>query len=170
MAKIICEKGSVSFKEAIRDFFKGYVDFKGRSTRAGYWWLVLSVWLVELLLAFGLFAALEFIPTSVSYVPAVFASICVTLLAVVWLATLIPFIALFVRRMRDVGLTTASMIIAVLIYLAADWTQLFHHSALMTFIMILFSLGAFVFTLLPTDCLTTSSQHRALTSFLRQKK
>ena len=29
----------VTFLQAIKDFFRGYVDFKGRTTRAGYWWV-----------------------------------------------------------------------------------------------------------------------------------
>lgn len=39
------EKGKVTFGQAFKDYFRGYVDFKGRTTRAGYWWmtLVLSI-------------------------------------------------------------------------------------------------------------------------------
>lgn len=33
---------------AYKNFFKGYVDFSGRSTRAEYWW----IYLTNLILAF----------------------------------------------------------------------------------------------------------------------
>ena len=32
---------------AIKNFFKGYVDFSGRSSRADYWW----IWLVNIILS-----------------------------------------------------------------------------------------------------------------------
>ena len=32
--------GKVTIKTAFRDYFKGYFDFMGRSTRAGYWWVM----------------------------------------------------------------------------------------------------------------------------------
>lgn len=34
------QPGKVTFIEAHKDFFKGFLDFKGRTTRAGYWWTV----------------------------------------------------------------------------------------------------------------------------------
>lgn len=41
MAKINEAPGQVSFGRAFKDFFIGYFDFKGRTTRAGYWWVTL---------------------------------------------------------------------------------------------------------------------------------
>ncbi|ALS00929.1 hypothetical protein ATZ33_05965 [Enterococcus silesiacus] len=41
MKKIHQIQGQVTFGKAIGDFFKGYFDFKGRTTRAGYWWVTL---------------------------------------------------------------------------------------------------------------------------------
>ena len=32
---------------AIKNFFKGYVDFSGRSSRADYWW----IWLANIILS-----------------------------------------------------------------------------------------------------------------------
>ena len=33
--------------DAIKNFFKGYVDFSGRSTRPDYWW----IWLANIILS-----------------------------------------------------------------------------------------------------------------------
>ena len=33
------ESGKVTFGQAWKDFWKGYVDFKGTSARAGFWCL-----------------------------------------------------------------------------------------------------------------------------------
>lgn len=43
---MINEKGKITFKQAWVDFWKGYVDFGGRSTRAGYWWIQLLIYLL----------------------------------------------------------------------------------------------------------------------------
>ena len=40
---------------AIKNFFKGYVDFSGRSTRADYWW----IWLVNLILSIPFYSFLH---------------------------------------------------------------------------------------------------------------
>ena len=41
----------VSFVEAIKLFFINYVNFKGRSTRSEYWWIVLFNFLVSVVLS-----------------------------------------------------------------------------------------------------------------------
>ena len=38
---------------AIKNFFKGYVDFSGRSTRADYWW----IWLANIILSIPFYMA-----------------------------------------------------------------------------------------------------------------
>lgn len=35
----INESGKVTFVQAWKDFWAGYFDFKGISTRAGFWWV-----------------------------------------------------------------------------------------------------------------------------------
>ena len=43
------EKGKVTFGQAFKDYFRGYVDFKGRTTRAGYWWMTLVLSILALI-------------------------------------------------------------------------------------------------------------------------
>ena len=67
--------------EATKLFFTRYVDFNGRSRRSEYWWAYLAVVIISAVLT------------------AVLGE-----LAYIWtLATLIPNIAITVRRLHDIG-------------------------------------------------------------------
>lgn len=52
------EKGKVTFGQAFKDYFRGYVDFKGRTTRAGYWWMTLVLSILALIFILPLSAKL----------------------------------------------------------------------------------------------------------------
>lgn len=69
------------------DFWKNYVNFSGRSRRAAYWYVVLMSLIIGIVLYAVGFA-----------VPAV-----MMLYYLYSLATLIPSIALCVRRLHDIG-------------------------------------------------------------------
>ncbi len=71
----------VSFLEAVKRFFTHYTDFKGRSRRSEYWWVYL----------FNMIAS------------AVIAAVIADLAWIWTLITLVPGIALSVRRMHDIG-------------------------------------------------------------------
>ena len=85
---------------AYKNFFKGYVDFAGRSTRSEYWW----VWLTNILLLIPLYSA---------YFNAIFsegsegAFLALGGLSIIYmifgLALFLPWLALTVRRLRDAG-------------------------------------------------------------------
>ena len=85
---------------AYKNFFKGYVDFEGRSTRSEYWW----VWLTNILLLIPLYSA---------YFNAIFsegsegAFLALGGLSIIYmifgLALILPMLALTVRRLRDAG-------------------------------------------------------------------
>ena len=85
---------------AYKSFFKGYVDFTGRSTRSEYWW----IWLTNILLLIPLYSA---------YFNAIFsegsegAFLAFDGLAIIYmifgLALFLPWLALTVRRLRDAG-------------------------------------------------------------------
>ncbi|MBC9708829.1 MAG: DUF805 domain-containing protein, partial [Enterococcus sp.] len=93
------QTGKITFRQAIKDFFRGYVDFKGRTTRAGYWWATLALILIAIvttiLLFFGIFSALTDTGTILWSLPFV----------IFVLGGIIPSMAMNVRRYRDVGLT-----------------------------------------------------------------
>lgn len=74
----------VGFIEAIKLFFRRYADFNGRSRRSEYWWVMLFI---------SLFSSfLDTISGDSSLLPTLWS-----------LGTLIPCIALAVRRLHDVG-------------------------------------------------------------------
>ena len=94
---------------AIKNFFKGYVDFSGRSTRADYWW----IWLANILLLIPLYSA---------YFNAIFsegsegAFLALGSLSIIYmifgLALFLPGLALTVRRLRDAGFHWALIFVA----------------------------------------------------------
>lgn len=85
---------SVGFGRAIRNFYKYYGIFTGRSSRSEYWYL----WLYSLLLYFALVTPLTLVPSLEAQVAAVTA-----LPLLILLAHLVPSLALSVRRLRDAG-------------------------------------------------------------------
>lgn len=75
---------NVDFITAIKMFFANYANFKGRSTRAEYWWVILFMVLVSCVLSmFGIFG---------TYISWAFS-----------LACLIPSLAIGTRRLHDTG-------------------------------------------------------------------
>ena len=78
----------VSFPEAIRLGFKGYVNFRGRATRAEYWWWTLFIFICELILGI----ADTFVAAAAGFA---------VLTVLFGLLTLLPYLALTARRLHD---------------------------------------------------------------------
>lgn len=89
---------------AYKNFWKGYVNFSGRSTRPEFWW----VWLLNMVIFFpvyySLFTGLEFDNPIINI--ALFSMYIILLLV-----EFVPLLALIVRRLRDVGLHWAYIFI-----------------------------------------------------------
>ena len=99
-AQVSAGHRQVSFGEAVQLFFSNYVNFTGRSSRGAYWWWVLAALLINIVLSIidvGILGMAEFQPFSNLFA----------------LATLIPGIALGVRRLHDVGRTGWWLLIAL---------------------------------------------------------
>jgi uncharacterized membrane protein YhaH (DUF805 family) len=94
----------MSFTDAVKTCFAKYVDFKGRASRAEYWW-------------FALFVALVYV------VGLVLSSIDETVGSVVLivgiLAVILPQIAAAVRRLHDTGKSGAWYLIAFVPYVGS---------------------------------------------------
>ena len=89
--------------EAYKKFWKGYVDFKGRSTRSDYWFAYLANMLTViafyvLLAIFGGIAS----ATESSFL-AVISFIILFIFFAFGIAAILPGIAVTVRRLRDAG-------------------------------------------------------------------
>ena len=76
------ENKNINMIDAVKDGFNRYADFSGISTRAQYWYFILATNLASFV---GSFIAGEMIGNLIS------------------LATILPTIAVAVRRMHDVG-------------------------------------------------------------------
>ena len=85
---------------AIKNFFKGYVDFSGRSTRADYWW----IWLANIILSIPFYMAYGAAMANPDSEAAVMTlGLFVFIYLIFGLAVLLPGLALTVRRLRDAG-------------------------------------------------------------------
>ena len=78
----------VGFVDAVKLYFQNYANFSGRSRRSEYFWVLLFNWLVSFVLGLVLGAAPD---------------ILMILTSLYSLATLVPGLALAVRRLHDVG-------------------------------------------------------------------
>ena len=89
--------------EAYKKFWKGYVDFEGRSTRSDYWFAYLANMLTVvafyvLLAVFGGLAS----ATDSSFL-AVISFILLLIFFAYGIATVLPGLAITIRRLRDAG-------------------------------------------------------------------
>jgi len=94
---------------AYKNFFKGYVDFAGRSTRPDFWWvwlgnLILSIpfWIIYFYTVF-LSTVMYSVSDSASEATFMVFGLVAIIYAVFYLAILVPTLALSVRRLRDAG-------------------------------------------------------------------
>lgn len=85
---------------AYKSFFKGYVDFTGRSTRSEYWW----IWLGNMILYIPFFFAYGNAIANPRNESALVALGGIAIIYMVFgLALFLPGLALTVRRLRDAG-------------------------------------------------------------------
>ncbi|MBO5120616.1 MAG: DUF805 domain-containing protein [Bacilli bacterium] len=77
--------------DSYKRFWQNYANFKGRSTRADYWWVCLANFLIGFVLGFisGIIPDLAGLLSAVS--------------SLYSLAVLVPTLALIVRRLHDIN-------------------------------------------------------------------
>ena len=89
--------------EAYKKFWKGYVDFEGRSTRSDYWF----VYLVNVLITFAYFLLQAVFGGLAAATDSSFLAVISLILLLIFfaygVAAVLPGIALTVRRLRDAG-------------------------------------------------------------------
>lgn len=156
--------GKVTIKTAFRDYFKGYFDFMGRSTRAGYWW-VMGV--IILILYIPLFILLGQLLITKGHVAGINPWIYLGIFAIIAVGIFIPTLALSIRRYRDVGLNgRGAVTLWVLNGLASSYSQ---QSRGWAFISAVIGLALLITALLKTNQLETDSDNPLVTFFLRAK-
>ena len=89
--------------EAYKKFWKGYVDFEGRSTRSDYWF----VYLVNVLITFAYFLLQAVFGGLVAVTESSFLAVISFIILFIFfafgIAAILPGIAVTVRRLRDAG-------------------------------------------------------------------
>ena len=89
---------------AKRPVLEKYADFSGRAPRAEYWWYVLAI-----IIAFVVFSIVE----SVTGLKGMVFGVYGPLTALLWLATIVPGIAVGVRRLHDTNRSAWWYLLAV---------------------------------------------------------
>ncbi|RID95809.1 DUF805 domain-containing protein [Streptococcus constellatus] len=155
-----------------KKFWTHYADFEGKSTRPEYWWSVLCNILITLpfgMIAFGsiLTAIFNIVQQAVYYReelgefdPSVFIAslgstfIIIILLSIFWIATLVPNLAIIVRRLRDAGYHWAFIFLYVAPVLLM-WVPLLNILAVLA--MLPCSIALIVLLCMPTKEAQTST-------------
>ena len=94
----------IGFGEAIALFYKNYVNFEGRSSRAEYWWTVLYQFIVYAALAVAFFALVGLEGFESTDSDLAFAGILISA-GLFWLVNFLPGISIQVRRFHDLDQT-----------------------------------------------------------------
>ena len=85
---------------AYKNFFKGYVDFTGRSKRSEYWW----IWLTNMILLVPFYSAYFKVLANPRNETALMALGGIAIIYMIFgIALFLPGLALTVRRLRDAG-------------------------------------------------------------------
>lgn len=85
---------------AYKNFFKGYVDFSGRSKRSEYWW----IWLTNMILLVPFYSAYFKVLANPRNETALMALGGIAIIYMIFgIALFLPGLALTVRRLRDAG-------------------------------------------------------------------
>lgn len=97
--------GHMDFGQAISSGFRNYARFDGTASRSEYWWWTLFVVLVSLAL---------------NVVDGLSGQVGIGLLSTLWsLGTLLPSLALAVRRLRDAGFSWAFLFLFLIPFVGA---------------------------------------------------
>jgi uncharacterized membrane protein YhaH (DUF805 family) len=95
----------VGFGEAIKRAFAGWSTWEGRATRAEYWWWFLFVWLLSFIPYIGILTSLDWSTSSDGTLEGSsgggVSPLWTVLFLILWLAFILPSIAVSVRRLHD---------------------------------------------------------------------
>lgn len=176
---MIKQEGKVTFGRALKDFLKGYVDFKGRTTRSGFWKVALFLVMIVLLVIFFSGVYVSTIGTTEKTEGIGVTLVGLTLLGtILFFALVIPMLAMQIRRFRDAGMTGQGAVILTAIAMltgattgsvnyTSDGMSVINNSSDTIYSVI--SLVMLIICLLPTDELLTKSDSKIIKFFLREQ-
>jgi len=95
----------MTFTEALKTvFLVKYADFSGRAARSEYWW--------TMLFSFGLSLVFQIVAQILGPIP-VIGILYSIIIMIIGLALLVPGIAVYIRRMHDIGKSGAFLLLAL---------------------------------------------------------
>lgn len=95
----------IGFREAIGLFYKNYVNFEGRATRAEYWWPTLMQIIVYIILIILFFTAFEWGELETAEGVETGAFLVIVIGCVFYLVNFLPGISVKARRFHDLEQT-----------------------------------------------------------------
>ncbi|WP_262315249.1 DUF805 domain-containing protein [Lacticaseibacillus parakribbianus] len=180
--------GQVGIGRAYADFFKGLIEFRGRSTRAGYWWVQLLAYAVNFVVMMAVSMslvtqALSQYGDDVTKATSQATSQMTPIILILSLVTAVVELSLVTRRNRDVGITgrgTAVLLVVQYALVVPSWIAMIQalvagtamtasSNGVTAFLTLALSIFQFVLKLLPTDSLTTRSDGAVARFFMRYK-
>lgn len=160
--------------DAYIDYWKKYVDFKSRSTRSDFWWVVLANLIISfftLVFGFlGIFIGMDIDLVDGTHITNMFAFVVGIILIIAYLlyrvATIIPNIMISIRRIRDTGLSPwwyALQLVSVAgsgTYYYSEAMSMHSSVAFMSGLSTVAAIALFIMYLLPTKKLPKNLMHQ----------
>ena len=146
-------KPEMTLKNAAKDFWLRYFDFKGRTTRSGYW-------------LGGIVPAAVFILIMLFFTRG---ALSAGIFLLLFICILIPSLSMTVRRNRDAGLTGRGFLVLMICRVLVSWAIDWEFSVSLVFYDFLLNLLFEIIPFVATDYLTTRSKDPVLLFFLRPK-
>lgn len=135
----------VTYVDAVKHFWKGYLQFKGKTRRSGYWWAILAnaIFIYGLLF---LFSSLVYLTENM-----IIAIVAVITLLVIELALFIPNLAMLTRRLQDAGSSFGVSLTMTLTFTVLTFVTMFSKHNIILIGYLVFSIWMFVLTLIPSE-------------------
>ncbi len=114
-----------TFAQALKGFFKNYVNFKGEASRSQYWWPALFFWVISVLLQLVVSSTGEIVQVDgvITVEPQGIGKLFEFLGWALSAATLLPTLAVGARRLRNAGLSP--WLLLLWLVLVIGWIALF---------------------------------------------
>lgn len=143
------EVGNISFRQAIDDFWCGFINFTGVSTRKGLFYNVI-MWIPYMYLAMLNFYFYFYFSEELSWIAAI----------VMFIISYLAYLSAICRRLRDVGLSAIAVILLFGISIILDGLsylflmhQIYSFDILLSICNHIYCLIFIILLVLPSNCL-----------------
>lgn len=148
----INETGKVEIGQAWKDFWRGSLDFRGNSTRAGFWWGILLSRLTSIA-AFAVVRLLMVLFLALFSENKFFFYFCIGMCIAVFVLVLVlavAEIALLTRRLRDTGLKNIIVNTLVIGYILSFFGLFFAPLVMMIACILVLTAAFIILCCIPT--------------------